>query len=284
MAAEYQKFAVILACNYYGDYRLYGCINDAINIRDFLVKRRKFDDENIVTVFDDKMTKKGIWSALDDIVLKAEVTATQGKIPAFFLYYSGHGTRLDYNKGDGDRDGNEALIPYDFLRNGYVIDDDLNKNFLARLPPSTEIFIFTDCCNSGTNFDVPYVISATRSMDRSVNAKVISLSGCRDDQTSAEVAGQGVATRKFLDIIDKVETPQDLAAKMADLSIWSHPQNPQVSISNLDLGKQSLFSWIRVPMDDSINAKTFKKMTSKAKASRFFSKLLPFGGKFFHSK
>lgn len=281
MTEEYQKFALILGCNYYGSHKLYGCINDALNIRKFLMERRAFEEDSITTLFDKQMTYKNIWSSLEDLIVKSQIVVKQGKIPAIFLYYSGHGTRLDdVGEGEGDnRDGNEALIPYDFASAGYIIDDDLNRKFLARLPISTEIFIFTDCCNSGTNFDLPYLISATRSMDRTVIADVVSLAGCQDSQTSAELGGEGVATGKFLSVIDKVTTPKELAVKMADVSIWSHRQNPQVSTSNTELITKPLFHWLRYLTKDCVESKEFKKFKKRAVISNFFNNIFSFGRK-----
>lgn len=243
----YQKLALILACNYYGNNRLYGCINDANNIKDFLIKRRGFLEENITLVYNEKMTAKNIWRALDRFREEMTVIAENGDTPAGFLYFSGHGVLLDpsLGTGGGDTFGNQALVPYDFTKADFIVDDDLFSNFIALLPEETELFIFTDCCNSGSNFDLAFTDGEEKAKENLVDAHVIHLGASRDDQTAAEVKGAGVATTRFLEIMGpETDTVEKLRREMADVSIAGHPQHPQVSVSYYSLYEQRLFSWL----------------------------------------
>lgn len=243
---SYQKLALIFASDYYGSNQLYGCINDANDIKKFLLEKRGFTAGNITTVYDKQMTYNGMTKALATLVKQTEALAVKGVTPAVFLYYSGHGMRLaPARDATEDKDGDEVLIPYDFTRGKFLLDDDLNKDFLKKLHPSTQLFIFTDCCNSGTNFDLEYTDAQKQTGSGKIQAKVIHLSGSRDDQTSAEVGGHGIATARFLEVISpKVEDMDTFRAAMADVSIPAHLQNPQVSTSDSALYDGKVFPWL----------------------------------------
>lgn len=67
--------------------------------------------------------------------------------------YAGHGTRVidvDGDEADGDTPGfDEAMVPFDYQRGAYVIDDDLAEVF-RRAGEGVNITCFFDCCHSGT--------------------------------------------------------------------------------------------------------------------------------------
>lgn len=249
MDTAYQKLALIFACNYYGSNRLRGCINDANNIKSFLVDERGFDASNVTTVYDRQMTTTNMWKQLARLTDKCEQIIASGKTPAVFLYFSGHGITLPPQASPNPRDdkkGDQALIPYDFEGGRFVLDDDLNRKFIDKLPSQVELFIFTDCCNSGTNFDLAFNDGKPVTGADHAEAKIIHLSGCRDDQTSAEVRGYGVATNRFLEVMraGKSNRVDRFRQSMRELTIPGHTQNPQVSTSCLSLYDGKLFKWL----------------------------------------
>ena len=57
----------------------------------------------------------------------------------------------------------QTLIPVDFKRAGQIIDDDLYKHLVKRMPADVNVTVLMDCCHSGTALDLPYEINATQS-------------------------------------------------------------------------------------------------------------------------
>jgi hypothetical protein len=248
-APHYQKLAVIFGSNYYGQNELHGCINDANDVKNFLLTRRGFDDSNVLTLYDKEMTRRNMLKALTDLAAQTHAIAKRNEIPAAFLYYSGHGVQVPDPNNIESSKAAEALVPWDFEKADLLLDQELFTHFIKRLNPATELFIFTDCCNSGTNFNLEYNGMARAYRDNDVDSRVIGLSGCSDIQTSAEVNGHGIATAAFIKAMEK---PEKIAAidnfrkVMADVSISGHRQTPQVSVSNAKLLHGRLFDWLLV--------------------------------------
>ena len=253
----YQKFALIWGCNYPGTpIPLSGCINDAQKIKSFLVTNRGFLVQNITTLYDRVMTKARMLASLDQIVLKATVVAATGQIPAVFVMYSGHGSRVAQNGnrrdlarvyGADDIDGDECLIPYDYQTAGFLLDDELSVRFVQRLPAKAQVFILTDSCNSGTNFDLPYQSVSLVNKSTTVSARIVHLAACRDMELALEVNSAGVTTTRFLQIIGpRVAKLSDFRKAMGDLSMQGNPQHPQVSVSHklMTHRNATLFPWL----------------------------------------
>jgi hypothetical protein len=242
-----QKIAVILSCDYYGRNELHGCVNDGNDIKKFLIKERGFKASNVTTVYNNEMTVKGIWVALKEMVDQSHAISKLDQIPTMFLYYSGHGLLVPNNNGDEEDNADSAIVPWDHEKNGFIIDDQLYNRFITKLHPSTELFIFPDCCYSGSNFDLKYRSITQRADVANLETKIIQLSGCRDDQTSAEVGGHGLATSAFLKLMRAVRSPYPLKVfkrDIGDVSTPGHPQHPQVSFSRADMRNDDLFDWV----------------------------------------
>jgi len=275
-----QKVALIMSCDYFGRNRLYGCVNDGNDIKNFLVQKRGFDPSNITTVFNKDMTVKGIWDALEGMVNQSKAISKMGMIPTMVLYYSGHGILVpdEDSSTKGDELYDSAIVPWDHERNGFIIDDQLYSRFITQLDPKTELFIFPDCCYSGSNFDLKYRSLITRrAEEESLQTKIIQLSGCRDDQTSAEVAGHGVATSAFLKLMDRVSAPysiQQFKKDMGDVSTPNHPQHPQVSFSREDMREENVFDWLVTDVGGvQVLGKTLRKLAKQERNKDFFKRL-----------
>ena len=62
--------------------------------------------------------------------------------------------------GDEDDGYDETLFPVDFAKSGQILDDDLYKHFVCKLPAGVTATCLMDCCHSGTVLDLPYVFVA----------------------------------------------------------------------------------------------------------------------------
>ena len=63
-----------------------------------------------------------------------------------------------------ERDGkNETIIPTDYAsykwRRGEIVDDELNALLVRDLPARCTLHCLTDTCHSGTNMDLPHVVT-----------------------------------------------------------------------------------------------------------------------------
>ena len=189
--------------------QLEGCIND---VRDFsvLLEERGFSTRVHTDDTDREGTgRNGILGALRDEIRSLDSGST------LWLHYSGHGTyvrdhdfvkrtlrrrrrrrpkrrRKRKRKKREERDGrDECLVPSDYETNGLIKDDEI-RHILEGAPKGCRIICVFDSCHSGTVGDMKY--SWSRGPRRpivenilcSAQAKVITISGCLDRQTSAD--------------------------------------------------------------------------------------------------
>lgn len=247
---SYTKIALIMACNYPGtSFSLDGCIKDAERIKSFLIDKLGFNPLNVKLLYDRRMTRQNMIAEIETLAAKSRTIAEKGQIPAIFLYYSGHGTQTNSRRGVSgfnDKDGNEALVPYDYISKGLLIDDVLNQSFIKRVHPTSQIFIMTDCCNSATNFDLKYEGVTQMYSSPDVPAKIVQLAGCRDNQYSFEDNRGGYCTTRFVEIFPtgRIKTTEDLRREFSEIKAYGSKQNPQVSVSNSLLINSNLFEWL----------------------------------------
>jgi hypothetical protein len=171
--------------------RLPGCHNDLFIMRDILMDKFGFasGDIEIMTDASDMYTQPTYDNVLQSFN-RAVNRAHDGTLKHLIVYYSGHGTQVRDDTGQ-ERDGeDECMVPCDFRTAGFLTDKTLSRTLLTTLPVGIKCTIISDSCNSGTLFDLPYMYSegkmvASSDMPIQCMADVVTLSGCRDDQTSA---------------------------------------------------------------------------------------------------
>lgn len=187
---------------------LRGCVNDVENMRDMLINLFGFDPENIRVVIDDRATFDGITERLSWLLLNSK------KDDELVFHYSGHGSQVRDRNGDElDDHLDEILCPYNLDWNNPFTDDLLAMAF-RRVHKHANLTMICDSCHSGTmtrglgnpgrlgtadrsRFLTPPFDIVSRSMDRELpvstmgkkqegSQRHVLLSGCRDDQTSAD--------------------------------------------------------------------------------------------------
>ena len=187
-------FALIVGIEYTGYAqrgtldRLPGCHADANSMQHILRTRFGVADFNILSDSGPaytQPTKANICNALKHF---AQISS---KYKHMILYYSGHGTQVRDSSGDEADHHDECVVPCDFLSAGHITDDYLLKNVLRHIDADTKCTLITDCCNSGTLFDLKFQYVGNGNMKPlnkqsiAVKADIITLSGCKDPQTSA---------------------------------------------------------------------------------------------------
>lgn len=215
--------ALLIGINYYGtSAELRGCINDVKHIQEFLKTEYKFNDNEFMILTDDQKdphkipTRKNILDGFNWILDGQKADSR------LFIHYSGHGSwTLDLN-GDEIDGRDETIVPVDYQKTGMIIDDDIRADLVDQLITGAKLTCIFDCCHSGTVLDLRYVY--TLHMDnrlknyailedthyKKTKGDVYLLSGCRDDQQSADAwedrKSQGAMTYGFLKIYKKLQT------------------------------------------------------------------------------
>ncbi len=201
-----QKFALVIGVNYKGSQvQLNGCINDANSMADYLVTYRGYLRRNIIVVTDDtsaKPTRNNIRALITSLINRAYTNGAK----ELWLHYSGHGSYVRDTNGD-ERDGrDECIVPTDYQRQGFIVDDDLNL-LVSRLPSTCRMIALFDSCFSGTILDLKYLVDLNNNNTidntrRIINGKIYCISGCDDTQTSADAwlndKWAGAMTTSFL--------------------------------------------------------------------------------------
>ena len=125
--------------------RLPGSKNDIELVRQVLLSRYGFLDENVKVVRDEAATRAGVLTALNQIVKES------GPKDVVYIHYSGHGSQVEDLNGDESQDQlDETLVPQDGRTEGVpdITDDELEA-LLAQLKTSQAVVVL-DSCHSGT--------------------------------------------------------------------------------------------------------------------------------------
>jgi hypothetical protein len=186
------KFALLIGSNYINtpNARLYGCINDIINIKNMLIDAYDYIDSNIIVLRDDKPnllpTQANIINNLTNVINES------ANYEEVWIHYSGHGsTVIDDNNDEADGK-DEVIVPCDFQTDG-VITDDVIFNIIKNSKCRT--IIVMDCCNSGSVCDLQWSFennetSFVKNMNPNheiANPNIFMISGCKDDEYSNDI-------------------------------------------------------------------------------------------------
>ena len=187
------KKALIVGINYLDSddrVKLQGCIEDAQSIKQMLIADLGYTDNDIILLTDDqadaskKPTTSNIMNTIRNCVAESE------NYSEFWFHYSGHGSQFTDSNGDEADQKDEVIIPCNYLSEGAIGDDTL-RYFFNQIKCKT--FVVMDCCNSGTNLDLPHqykyvdgwnLTYANNSKFESDNKQIYKISGSRDDQVS----------------------------------------------------------------------------------------------------
>lgn len=181
---------------------LNGCINDINAIHNELITHYGYQPEQIKMLSDGQATKQGILEALEWLVVDSEEAT---------FHYSGHGTQFEDQNGQDI----QALCPHDIQDENTVITDKQLHDIFHKIPLSSKLYFIADCCHSGTidrdlslpintlhrTMMIPKFItvpgvkkSKKKGIGRRqlmVSSRHVLLSGCMDDQTSADAYFEG---------------------------------------------------------------------------------------------
>ena len=176
-----KKAALLFGLNYSAasqGCQLQGCINDVYDVKDLLVSTGKVPASQITIYTDDTFEGRqntsvsGMKKNLSAIAKRSWTESLE----LVYVHFSGHGCQVpDFSKEEVDG-MDEAIVPCDFERSGVLVDDWLRDWSNGMMNPKTKLVIVFDSCHSGSALDLVKV----------QNRQVIFISGCKDEQTSAD--------------------------------------------------------------------------------------------------
>ena len=240
------KKALLIGINYTGtSNELYGCINDTTAIKE-RISKQGFNDITVITdLTTKKATRNNILEGFKNLLMNCQAG------DFLFFVYSGHGSYAIDRNGD-EKDGRDELIVSCDLQG--ILDDELKALIQTYLKADVTLFALFDSCFSGSVLDLKYQFMDSLDYDKfTENSKqletqgnVIMISGCTDNQTSADAVfggkAAGAMTWSLLESLKQKPNVnwRELVKTMRDLLKTSQfTQIPQFSSGNfLDIDKE----------------------------------------------
>jgi hypothetical protein len=232
------KKALLIGINYTGTQNeLYGCINDVNCIKERICKQG-FTENNINIITDltsKKATRANILTEFKNLL----VNSRAGDF--LFFTYSGHGSYTLDRNGD-EKDGYDEMIVSCDLKG--ILDDEFKSLIQTNLKTDVTLFAMFDSCFSGSVLDLKYQYLDSLNYDNytenskvlETNGNVFMISGCTDEQTSADAfingKANGAMTWSLLEGLkqNSMCTWRELVKVMRDLLKQSkYTQIPQFS-------------------------------------------------------
>lgn len=221
--------ALLVGINYTGTpYRLFGCINDVVNMGSYLQKVRKYNSLIIMTDTSRiKPTRSNILAGFRALLQGAKSG------DELWFHFSGHGTLVNDASRDEESGQDSCICPIDVARAGFISDDVIRSNLAALVPKGVRLYMVLDACHSGTGCDLRYKYDDASYLTSRLTTlpekyvpndwslqqtnyefkrysktlgEVFCISGCQDEQTSADafLGGQasGVVTYLLLNCLN----------------------------------------------------------------------------------
>ena len=229
------KRAILIGLNYPGtNCSLSGCVNDVRNGEQFL-RERGYSTKALI---DKDLTKQ--YNVLEAL---KELRDDPAKTMVF--HYSGHGTQ---NK-DLSRDEVDGYDEVVYSNNGVIVKDDDINLVLASFPENKRVILIMDCCHSGSIADLKHTLSEiqksraiAQKSPKEVKAKVICISGCRDNSVSADITSGGVSygalSKTLYDVLKNTSGltwSQLYYVLLGEMKKKKYGQIPQLSVSDPSL-------------------------------------------------
>lgn len=252
------KQALLVGINYTNTANeLYGCINDTSNMQQLLSSKLNY---KVFTLLTDNTTNKPTKQNIMNELSKLLVESKSGD--NLFFLFSGHGTNTsDVNKDE--LDGlDELIVPLDATSvSSCILDDDLYALIRTNLKKDVKLLMLFDSCFSGTIMDLKYNYMTDANNKMIINSSetdtigdVFVISGCKDDQTSADAYVNyvnknmyaGAMTYSFLTAVNELGIGVslfELLKRMRDiLQTNGYEQIPQLSGGKLvDIMQTTVF-------------------------------------------
>ena len=189
------KKALLIGINYttlHSKLQLKGCITDSYKLKDLITIHYGFNEENITMLNDDVEDDKYLPTRPNILreLYELKKCCVEDEV---WIYYSGHGSYIRDINGDEESSYDSVMMPLDYMKRGYILDDQL-FNILKDYKSRT-VVIF-DSCHSGTICDMPWVFQHNTNnnfnihkfSDKTIeNKNIVTISSSLDTQLSIEL-------------------------------------------------------------------------------------------------
>lgn len=183
---------LVVAMDYKGTSNPLTCTIDAKNM---IALAQASGITSIKAIWDNQCTKQNVLQQLVNVANICQAGDT------FLFYYTGHGTSVKDLDGDEVDFKDEAYVCVtstgQISANEFLTDDEFAAHLLEYCAKDVNIIIISDCCHSGTMCDFQ------KRGWTGYNA--ISISGCRDAQTSGDTGKGGICTHSMLMAIENLQ-------------------------------------------------------------------------------
>jgi hypothetical protein len=202
--------ALFIGINYFhSDAQLNGCVND-VAVMMGVVQAMGFDITDRRVLVDDSsfpgVTGEPTRAEIIDSMKWLVADARKGD--QFFLHYSGHGVQIADSKADKADGGTaESLAPVDYKTAGLLYDREIYDLLCPALPADCRLTALIDCCHSGDVMNLEFAWQwddgkredgeFVRRPRPDIPGDILVISGCKDEQTSADVSDVTSFQTKF---------------------------------------------------------------------------------------
>lgn len=243
------KRALLIGINYDNDasLKLNGCVNDVFAMSNMLIDVYGYAKSNIIIMHDDSAPNL-LPNRVNILRELTSIIANSASSSEIWIHYSGHGTYVSDTNGDETDSRDEAIVPSDVNTNGVITDDQLLTIFSQS---KCLTYLMFDCCHSGSICDLQWrfeyipqrgnFLRYNESRRVLSNPNIVMISGCRDNQTSADAynieakMAMGAMTNALIDSIRANNYNATLLKIYADMCGWlknkGHTQFPCLSSS-----------------------------------------------------
>ncbi|KAI0729231.1 Metacaspase-1 [Fomitopsis betulina] len=136
---------------------LYGCVDDAKNMRQFLIDEYGYSEDDVILLTDNQTDPERIPTRENMVYYFHWLVKDAKQDDSLFLHYSGHGGIVPDTDGDEVSGYDDVIFPMDFREKGHIVDDDLHDILVQGLPHGCRLTALFDSCHSGTVMDLPFV-------------------------------------------------------------------------------------------------------------------------------
>jgi len=253
------KKALLVGINYKNikGAALNGCINDIVNTSEVLVDSYDYETKNIIQLRDDSRDAGSLPTRANILANLSALVAQSANLSELWFHYSGHGSQIRDTNGDEVDRLDEVLVPIDFQKSGFIVDDEIFT--IVKNTKCKTILIF-DSCHSGSVCDLQWsyqytngsILKTMTTNKMITNPNVFCFSGCKDPETSADAysvekqMGVGAFTDTFLRCLRANRMNVDILKLYSDICVTikqsGFTQSPAFSSSS----PSPLYKFVRV--------------------------------------
>ncbi len=159
---EKPRFALLIGVEKYPNLgpgeQLDGSANDVAAMRQLLIERFDFNEQQITTLIDEQASSDGIRKAMRALIEKVSKLPDDGSPAQVVVHFSGHGSQIPDQASGPDHDEDDGLdetwVPYDATAQGGnedIRDDEINSLVHEICADGkAQLLIVFDCCHSGS--------------------------------------------------------------------------------------------------------------------------------------